>query len=63
MKTSKLRQVLHNYINTADDEKIKALYTVLETEINYNLGYQKEEESIEDKELDDIAKRFGLTKI
>ena len=34
MKTSEIRQRLHDYIHLADDKKIKAIYTMVEGDIN-----------------------------
>ncbi len=33
MKTEELKQKLHRFIETADDKKLKAIYTMLEEEI------------------------------
>ena len=33
MSTSAIRQKLHNYLEVADDKKVKALYTIVEDEI------------------------------
>ena len=34
MGTSQIRQRLHNYLEVADDKKIKALYAIMEDNIN-----------------------------
>lgn len=34
MTTLSIRQQLHNYLEVADDKKIKAIYTMMEDEIN-----------------------------
>ncbi|MDP2112917.1 MAG: hypothetical protein Q8K69_02540 [Bacteroidota bacterium] len=34
MKTSTIRQKLFEYIKVADDKKVKAIYTIIESEIN-----------------------------
>ena len=34
MKTSTIRQKLSEYIKVADDKKVKAIYTIIESEIN-----------------------------
>lgn len=36
MDTSTIRQHLHNYLEVADDKKIKAIYTIIEKEIKEN---------------------------
>ena len=33
METSEIKKKLHNYIDAAGEEKVKAIYTVLESEI------------------------------
>lgn len=34
MRTSQIRQRLHNYLEVADDKKLKALYAIMEDNIN-----------------------------
>lgn len=34
MNTSTIRQKLHEYIKVADDKKVKAIYTIIESDIN-----------------------------
>ena len=34
METSEIRKKLQNYIESAEEEKVKAIYTVLENDIN-----------------------------
>ncbi len=34
METQEIRKKLHDYIESAEEEKIKAIYTVLESDIN-----------------------------
>ena len=47
MSTSTIRHKLHNYLEVADDKKVKALYTIVEDEIEkstvqYNDDFKKE---------------------
>ncbi len=47
MTTTSIRQKLHSFLETADDKKIKALYTLMEEEIEttspeYNDDLKKE---------------------
>jgi hypothetical protein len=37
MSTSTIRQQLHNYLEVADDKKVKALYTIVEDEIKKSI--------------------------
>jgi len=36
MSTTVIRQKLHNYLEVADDKKVKAIYTMMEAEIEEN---------------------------
>ena len=47
MGTSQIRQRLHNYLEVADDKKLKALYAIMEDNINeasieYTVEFTKE---------------------
>lgn len=47
MSTRAIRQRLHNYLEVADDKKVKALYTIIEDEIEksameYTDAFKKE---------------------
>lgn len=43
MKTDIIRQKLHNYLEAADDKKIKALYTIIEEDVEqYEVEYTEE---------------------
>lgn len=50
--TDIIRENLHKYIDTAGDEKIKAIYTILETEVEDINLYNKDIEAAE-KEISD----------
>lgn len=34
MNTATIRQKLHEYISIADDKKVKAIYTIIESDLN-----------------------------
>lgn len=54
MSTAAIRQKLHNYLEIADDKKIKAIYTMMENEIEENeLVYTTELKDELDKRYDD----------
>lgn len=36
METAEIRQQLHNYLEVANDKKIKAIYTIIEKDIKEN---------------------------
>lgn len=43
MNTASIRQQLHNYLEVADDKKVKAIYTMIEDEIKEaNFEYNEE---------------------
>ena len=46
MNTATIRQRLHGYLETADEKKVKAIYTMLEDEINQQHGFVLSEEQI-----------------
>lgn len=44
MKTTDIRQKLHHYIETAKDKKVKAIYAMVEDEIQETYDYWNDEE-------------------
>lgn len=51
MRTSEIRQKLFEYIRVADDKKVKAIYTMIESEI------QEDEDIWTDEFLNELNKR------
>jgi len=43
MSTAQIRQKLHNYLETANDKKVKAIYTMMEEEIEQSMVEYNEE--------------------
>ena len=43
MSTTKIRQKLCDYIRVADDKKVKAIYTIIESEIKENMDIWTED--------------------
>ena len=43
MKSTDIKQKLHQYIDTADEKKLQAIYTILEDEIEGELFYSQDE--------------------
>lgn len=43
MEAIQKRQILHQYIDLADDEKVNALFTILEADDDYPYQYSAEE--------------------
>ena len=59
MRTSQIKQQLHDYIETADNKKLKAIYTLLEDEITYT-GKMSEEQLKElDRRMDEYENGIG----
>lgn len=56
MNTAAIREKLVNYMQIADDKKVKAIYTMVEDEINTSAN-EWDDEFI--KELDRRSKRFS----
>ena len=44
MTIAAIREKLHGYIDTADDKKVEAIYTIVENEIMENLDLWEDEE-------------------
>ncbi|WP_428328576.1 hypothetical protein [Mucilaginibacter sp.] len=61
MRTTQIRQQLHDYIDSAEDKKLKAIYTLLESEFpgDYKLSTEQKKEL--DKRADDH--KLGIGKI
>lgn len=66
MKSAELREKLHNYIDTAQEKKLKAIYTMVEEEINETNNLWENEEFVAELErrekgyLDGTAKTYTL---
>jgi hypothetical protein len=48
MTTATIREKLHNYINIADDKKVEAIYTIVESEIAERLDLWEDEEFLKE---------------
>lgn len=54
MKTASIRQQLHNYLEIADDKKVKAIYIMMEEEIKENtVEYTDQFKAVLDKRYGD----------
>jgi hypothetical protein len=56
MTIAAIREKLHDYINEADEEKVKAIYTLVEGEIIPGPHWANEEEFIAD--MDERVRRY-----
>jgi len=56
MTVAAIKEKLHDYISGADDEKVKALYTLLEDQIFPILNWWEDEDFV--TELDERYKRL-----
>lgn len=55
MTTTSIRQKLHSYLELADDKKVKAMYTILEEDIeDLTIEYPDELKNELDKRLEDL---------
>jgi len=56
MTTAAIREKLHDFINTADDRKVEAMYTLVENEIEDTYDHWEDEEFLAEmkKRIDDI---------
>lgn len=62
MKTVELKQRLHEYIDNAEEKKLKAIYTMIENEIEPSYDYLKDEDFLKElqrraSELETDAKK------
>ncbi|RYU86224.1 hypothetical protein EWM62_18635 [Mucilaginibacter terrigena] len=56
MTTAAIREKLHDYINIADDEKVKAIYTLVEGQIVPGHHWASEEEF--EADMDERYRRY-----
>lgn len=62
MTIAAIRERLYDYIRVADDKKIKAIYALLEDQVNPSVNWSEDEHFV--AELDERVKRYeeGLDK-
>ena len=56
MKPEQIKQKLHRYIETADEKKLKAIYTIVEEEIEETTDLWNDEEFV--AELEQREKKY-----
>jgi putative addiction module component (TIGR02574 family) len=61
MRTTEIKQQLHNYIDTVEDKKLKAIYTLLEADM-YHISQLSDSQKIElDKRMAEHENGIGRT--
>lgn len=60
MRTTQIKRQLHDYIDTAGDKKLKAIYTLLEEDIIYSSQLSNDQKIELDKRMEDHEN--GITK-
>lgn len=66
METSAIRNKLHEYIDTADESKLQAIYTILEDSMEDNYTFNEDEIAIlherRNNHLSGISKSYTVEK-
>jgi hypothetical protein len=61
MSTAQIKQKLHDYIDSAEDRKLKAIYTLLEDEISEDYALSNAQKKEIDKRLIELENGIGRT--
>jgi Putative addiction module component len=61
MGTTQLKQQLHDYIETAGDKKLKAIYTLIEDDITEGYQFSEDQKKELDRRYDDYMNGIGKT--
>ncbi|RYY34839.1 MAG: hypothetical protein EOP46_12065 [Sphingobacteriaceae bacterium] len=61
MTTAQIKQHLHNYIDTAGEAKIKAIYTLLQDDINKDFTLTDEQKAELDRRLINHKAGIGMS--
>ena len=59
MTTTQIKQQLHDYIDNAETKKLKAIYTLLESDIEDGYEFTDEQKAELDKRHDDYVNGIG----
>jgi putative addiction module component (TIGR02574 family) len=59
MRTSQIRKQLHDYIESAEDDKLKAIYTLLQDEISENYELTEIQRNELDRRFNDHQNGIG----
>jgi len=61
MRTTQIRQQLHDYIDSAKNKKLKAIYTLVEDEISNEFIFTTEQKKELDRRHEDFVNGVGKT--
>jgi putative addiction module component (TIGR02574 family) len=61
MRTTQIKQQLHDYIDSAEDKKLKAIYTLLEDDISEGYQFSEDQKKELDRRYDDYMNGVGKT--
>ena len=61
MSTAQIRQRLHDYIDIAEDKKLKAIYTLLQDDIDDGYQLTEEQKAELDRRMHDYQNGIGRT--
>jgi hypothetical protein len=61
MKTAEIRQKLHHYIETAQDKKVKAIFAMVEDEIEETYDHWNDEEFMDELRRREASFSNGTT--
>jgi recombinational DNA repair protein RecR len=62
MNTSAIRKKLYDYIKVAEDKKVKALYTIIENDINEMDSWHKDKKLLAELEKRSSDLKLGVDK-
>jgi len=61
MRTTQIKQQLHDYIDSAEDKKLKAIFTLLENDITEGYQFSEDQKRELDRRYDDYMNGVGKT--
>ena len=61
MRTTQIKQQLHDYIDSAEDKKLKAIYALLEDDISESYQLTEDQKQELDRRYDDYMSGIGKT--
>jgi len=61
MSIAEIKQQLHDYIDTAEDKKLKAIYTLLEDDISEDYQFSEDQKKELDRRYNNYQNGIGKT--